>query len=108
MNKPDFQAAIVALTAKFVASLPEKRQAMESAFALWKDAGDANALKDLIGVAHKLAGSGGSYGFDALGRAARDLETEVRSWPDLNPPDAAAATRCQRRFAELLALFPPT
>lgn len=107
MHKPDFQAAIAALTAKFAASLPEKRQALESAFSLWIAERDQNALKDVIGVAHKLAGSAGSYGFDALGHAARDLETEVRSWPDLNPPNATAALETERLFSALLRQFPP-
>lgn len=106
MNTPDFQAAIAALTAKFAASLPEKKQALESAFALWTKQADQGALKDLIGVAHKLAGSGGSYGFDALGQAARNLETEVRSWPEMSPPNAEAMRQAEHLFAALIQQFP--
>jgi len=106
MNKPDFQAAIAALTAKFAASLPEKQQAITALAALWQQGRDIAVLRDLIGHAHKLAGSAGSYGLDALGNAARDFEQYVRAWPDLVVPNAHEASESDRLLAALLKQFP--
>lgn len=106
MDKPDFQAAIAALTAKFAASLPEKRQSLVVLGETWRTRRDPAALKDAVAVAHKLAGSAGSYGFDALGLAARAFEQCVRSWPGHAPPDESSAAESDRLLERLVALFP--
>ncbi len=106
MTKPDFQAAIAALTARFAASLPEKKQILMDQAERWKTSRDASSLREAVAQAHKLAGSGGSYGFDALGQAARDFEQCVRSWPDHVPPDAGAEVESDRLLERLIQLFP--
>ena len=106
MTKPDFQAAIAALTAKFAASLPEKRQILIDQAERWKTSRDPAALREAVAQAHKLAGSAGSYGFDPLGLAARHFEQCVRSWPDHLPPDTRAAEESDRLLEALIQLFP--
>lgn len=50
---------------------------------LWRnalaEASTAESLQPVKDFSHKLAGSGGSYGFDDLGAAARHLETAILS-----------------------------
>jgi len=76
-DKPsdDLATKLEALTARFVASLPGKvaslRAAMDS---------DDSAL--LAREAHKLAGSGGSYGCNAVGSAAAALERAAADGAD--------------------------
>lgn len=106
MDKPDFQAAIAALTAKFAASLPEKRQSLVHLADAWRNGRDPAVLRDAVAIAHKLAGSAGSYGFDALGLAARAFEQCVRSWPGHLPPDERAAQESDGLLRDLIALFP--
>ncbi len=40
---------------------------------------DHHDAASLHALAHQLAGSAGGYGFDSIGRAAQDLERELRS-----------------------------
>lgn len=56
----------------FVERLPERLEAIETAH---RDA-DFEKLRDL---AHGLRGSGGTYGFDSLSRAAEVLEERLRA-----------------------------
>ncbi|WP_176049695.1 Hpt domain-containing protein [Burkholderia sp. BCC1644] len=49
----------------------------------------AAARAALAAGLHRLAGAAGAYGFDALGRQARDLERQVDS-PDAVPAPLAA------------------
>ena len=106
MTKPDFQAAIAALTAKFAASLPDKRIVLIDVAERWKTGRDPEALREAVAQAHKLAGSAGSYGFDSLGLAAREFEQCVRSWPDHVPPNDRAAEESDRLLTGLIKLFP--
>lgn len=56
-----------ALRMEYLAGAVERLPAMEAALA-------AGALDELRTAAHKLAGSGGFYGFDAISTAGRALE----------------------------------
>jgi len=60
------------LVRAFAERLPERLEAIESAF---RDA-DLEKLQTLV---HALRGSGGTYGFDSLSRAAEDLEEGLRT-----------------------------
>ena len=65
--------------AEFRSALPERLELIES---LWRQVrnGQAPALADLERCAHGLAGSGATFGFAALGDAARVLEMAVSPW----------------------------
>lgn len=103
-TNPKYQAALAALTEKFKASLPEKQALLRQRAADWRVTRSADALKEVVSVAHKLAGSAGSYGFDDLGLAARALENEVRTWPEV--PGEPAQAEFDRLLNLLLTSFP--
>lgn len=68
MDSPiqDLQNKLEALKAVFVSRLPDKVQQIESAL--------DDSLETVQGLAHKLAGSAGTYGFSHIGHMARNLE----------------------------------
>ncbi len=74
-----FAAFMQAQRAEFCSALPERLERIES---LWRQVrdGQAPALADLERCAHGLAGSGATFGFAALGDAARVLEMAVSPW----------------------------
>lgn len=83
--------ALQALTQKYIASLAEKRQHIESA---QESAKSSNTLEDwdaLRTLVHKLAGSAGAYGFKSLGDAARDYDLLLK---EHNPPEPVALQDC--------------
>lgn len=71
---PGFQAQMAALRRQFQAGLPARRTALVDAWAGCADGTDGPAWLQLRDVAHKLSGSAPSYGFEAIGIAARDLD----------------------------------
>lgn len=62
------------LRRQYVAGLPVRRAALAEAWGACVDAGDEAPWQRLRDVAHKLAGSASSYGFEALGQMARELD----------------------------------
>ncbi|HEX9735215.1 MAG TPA: Hpt domain-containing protein [Thermoanaerobaculia bacterium] len=72
------------LVRAFVDRLPSRREAIEEAF---RD-GDLERLQVL---AHGLRGSGGTYGFEPLSRAAEELEESLRAGAGRDEVAAAVA-----------------
>lgn len=74
-NLDDLQKALAPLKKRFAEQLPEK---IKSLNALWVKASAAEAIKndwdDFYILAHKLAGSGSTFGFDEISHIARKLE----------------------------------
>ncbi len=58
----------------YVAGLPEKITALEAALSRFSSTGDEDAAFSALAQAHKLAGSGGTFGFPGVSEAAADLE----------------------------------
>lgn len=95
---------IAALHARFRASFPEKRVDLLAALADWRAAPQsADAIAALYLLTHKLAGSAGAYGFDALAEHARNadrlLQPHSRGGLSLGaehrlPIDAAVVALC--------------
>jgi histidine phosphotransfer protein HptB len=79
----------------FVSELPERAEAMASA---WR-AGDRELLRRL---AHQLRGSGAGYGFPSMSGAAGELETALRSMQ--SQPLEAAAEVIKDKVEALLAV----
>jgi len=80
---PELQNQIKALRDEYEAKLPGRLDELDAAF---KDLppdtppGDSRqALETLMGLAHKLAGSAGTFGFMAVGDAAEQLENACQS-----------------------------
>jgi HPt (histidine-containing phosphotransfer) domain-containing protein len=61
------------LRLEYLASLPARLEELRSDVASWQ-AGNPGALSSLQVRLHRLAGSGGSYGFVQLSSLARDAE----------------------------------
>lgn len=78
MSESDFDRILQAQRAQYVKTCREKFEALRSA---WGRVGagraDIEALLELERLAHTFAGSGPTFGFEALGEAARRLEREV-------------------------------
>jgi HPt (histidine-containing phosphotransfer) domain-containing protein len=72
------------------------------------DRGDPAELAGLERLAHSMAGSGGTFGFDELGAAAKALELAVQRLSESGPA-ATAAQRSEVREAirVLHAKLPP-
>lgn len=87
------QAQQAQLTRRFIASLPEKRAEIEAA---WKQVRASQwspeSLAQLKNLAHKLAGSTGSYGLEGLGALALGLEVALSS---------AVSSKQKRRHVEM-------
>ena len=110
MTSPaSFAAFMQAQRAEFLSALPERLEHISS---LWRQVRDGNApaLADLERCAHGLAGSGATFGFAALGDAARVLELTVSPWvgaaPALTPAAQAELGQavdvfCRRLGAEI-------
>ena len=82
-----------ALQRMYREQLPEKRQALEDDWRAMASgpATEANA-QTLRRQLHNLSGSGGAYGFDAMGEMARSLEKRWVQWlglPAASRPDPA-------------------
>lgn len=64
-----------ALRKRYADSLADKRTALVGAWEAWRNSGHSPAcLRELATLAHRLAGSAGSYGYDELGASASALD----------------------------------
>jgi len=86
---------VAALRLRFQASFADKRSDLLTALAAWRDApGAPECAASLYLLTHKLAGSAGAYGFDALSDLARiadrHLQEHVRDGATLSDPAIAA------------------
>lgn len=96
--KEDLDAAFRALRVKYGAGLGEKMRALTAAMERAR-AGSTEALEEAYQLAHKLAGTAGSYGYGAVSMAARTLELELK-----RAGDGKTATDWQALEAARLAL----
>ena len=79
------------LREQYIASFPEKIAALEAVRRDVRDGGE-DAIKQARTLSHRLAGSGGSYGFDELSALARQAEH-------------ADASSLERELGRLVALI---
>lgn len=75
-GKPDIQAQLNALKEAYVLGLDTQFAALEAA---WSDGPEEGRLKAVQSAAHKLAGSGGTFGLPLMSQAARALEHLVQA-----------------------------
>ena len=76
MSRDALQAHLDRLREKFAAELPQRLAEADGLLASLRS-GDAEALKGLRLIAHRLHGTGGTMGFSALSEAAAALEARV-------------------------------
>ncbi|MEK7244711.1 MAG: CHASE domain-containing protein [Pseudomonadota bacterium] len=111
MSAPDaLREQIAKLKAGFAERLPARLAeiaAAQSAFVNTQGAARAAALKALVGHAHKLAGSAGSFGFPELGNASRELDIHGAELLKSGAPlDSGAAERIAVLVARIMAFSP--
>lgn len=76
-NAPDpLEAVMLALRAEYICEAPERVRELSAALGRLHT-GDASALGDLERYFHRLAGSGGSYGFPEITEHSRTAEHAV-------------------------------
>jgi HPt (histidine-containing phosphotransfer) domain-containing protein len=86
------QARMAELAARFIdRSLGDLRKMRDDLAKL--DAGDASALADIKHLAHRMAGTGATLGFEALGARAAGTEALIDALPGGVPPDAQTIAR---------------
>ena len=96
------------LMAIYIQSAAKKLAKLES---LWSGHvnDDPDKTRELIDFSHQLAGSGGSYGFSDLGRAARELELQLKAMVEKdNAPDRDVVKTYESLRKELRALADTT
>jgi len=85
-----------ALRQRYADSLADKRAALVDAWERWRAAnGSPDLLRKLATLAHRLAGSAGSYGYDDLGACASALDRIAAARQDA-PVDHAAVDAAVR------------
>jgi diguanylate cyclase (GGDEF)-like protein len=97
MTGPD-DGIFLELQREYLAELPERLGELDAAAAAFR-AGDPTAAASLRTRFHRLAGSGGSYGFPEISAVARELE----HWVAAGPPPAEAG-RLQEGLGRLAAI----
>lgn len=85
----DVDQAFHALKLEYLASMPERLEELRSDVREFR-AGNTNSEASLKVRLHRLAGSGGSYGFAQLSRLAREAERWVAGKPDASAADQLA------------------
>ena len=92
-----------ALQRMYREQLPEKARALEAEWRAVANADAAEAHAQLLRrQLHNLSGSGGAYGFDAMGEMARSLEKRWVQWLNLPPAQRPKAAQLCNELAPLM------
>ncbi|GEM_PF-3224205 len=89
-DNDSLQQALAALQAEYAAKLPAKINAVDQARALLQKSWNLALFNELCQTVHRLAGEGGSYGFNEMGAIARQLDVLLREWQQTDTPLSAA------------------
>jgi diguanylate cyclase (GGDEF)-like protein len=108
MGQADFEAALEQLRKEYRRVLPDKIADLDNTWQTLRDnAWDPTQFQTLTRLAHSLAGSGATYGFNAVSQAARALEQYCKSVSsDVSPPRETRAEieRLLARLQQTLSL----
>ncbi|MFN0304355.1 MAG: diguanylate cyclase [Burkholderiales bacterium] len=84
------EGKLAALRAGFLKRLPETLATIEGAWIVYNTSKKEDALAAICQIAHKLAGSGATFGCSEVGTIARSLENAIRTAVDQKrPPEDA-------------------
>ena len=105
---PAIEGKLAALRAGFLKRLPETFATIEGAWFVYTTSMKEDALAALYQIAHKLAGSGATFGCPEVGTIARSLENAVRTAVDQKRPleDVHAVTRLIRELRSAVTAPP--
>jgi HPt (histidine-containing phosphotransfer) domain-containing protein len=98
MTAPD--DPILQLQREYLAELPGMLLLIRNEIDRFRQ-GDTGAAASLRARFHRLAGSGGSYGFPSISLVARDTEQWLRTGPSPSPADAARLDTVVTRLEEM-------
>jgi len=94
------KARMAELAARFIErSIGDLRKMRDDLAKL--DAGDASALAEIRHLAHRMAGTGATLGFQALGEHAAGTEALIDALPGGVAPDAQARERLAANIGAL-------
>jgi len=85
---PELELALKQLRREYVAESPARLLELRKDVAAFR-AGEPDAIKSLIVRFHRLAGSGGSYGFPDISETGRQMERWLKQEPAPGPDEAA-------------------
>jgi diguanylate cyclase (GGDEF)-like protein len=83
----ELELVLAQLRREYVAESPARLEELRKDVAAFR-AGEPDAIKSLIVLFHRLAGSGGSYGFPSVSEIGRNMERWLKSDPPPGPDQA--------------------
>jgi chemotaxis protein histidine kinase CheA len=103
MPGPDVEQQLAALRQGYAERLPERAARLEADVAALVERWDDAAAGELRRALHNLAGSGATYGFPEVSRAARAGEDACAAAIAADPAGAVAAKAALQRAVAALA-----
>ena len=97
----DLERVMQVLRQEYLAEAPARLAELRKDSAAFR-AGEADATSSLRMRFHRLAGSGGSYGFPGISEIAREAEVWLKGDPPLTEENAARIDEAIRRLARTL------
>jgi diguanylate cyclase (GGDEF)-like protein len=94
----ELEQVLAQLRREYVAESPARIEELRKDVAAFR-AGEPDAINSLIVFFHRLAGSGGSYGFPEISEIGRSTEQWLKSTPPPGPADAATLDRAMEQLA---------
>lgn len=100
-DKQDIDSRLEVLRKNYAKQLPEKISRLEVLFAELEESNhDMEKLKEFHSAAHKLTGSGATFGFDSLSRRASELEVFLKTLLEKNEPPSDEHTSSIRKLLD--------
>jgi diguanylate cyclase (GGDEF)-like protein len=94
----ELEQVLAQLRREYVAESPTRLEELRKFVAAFR-AGEPDASQSLIVLFHRLAGSGGSYGFPDISEIGRNMERWLKSTPPPGPDQAATLEEAVERLA---------
>ena len=94
----ELEQVLAQLRREYVAESPARIEELRKDVAAFR-AGEPDAIKSLAILFHRLAGSGGSYGFPEISEIGRSMERWLKSTPPPGPEQAAKLDEAVDRLA---------
>lgn len=87
------------LRARYARSFASKRAAFAEAWRAFADTPDATRARDLQMLAHRLAGSAPTYGYESLGAHAGVVDRALADWNEAAPKARESPAQLALRLA---------
>lgn len=94
----ELEQVLAQLRQEYVAESPTRLEELRKYVSAFR-AGEPDASQSLIVLFHRLAGSGGSYGFPEISEIGRNMERWLKSIPPPGPDQAATLDEAVERLA---------